>query len=450
MKRTKYAVMTAMLALTVSMPAYAETYRFFNANANVTTEVSAAELEKQGLSAEEYAKQNGLVYVSTGNKINTKNSKVNPSGVTAADTKKSTDKMPGQPSESNSIVIISESAAAKEEESKESKESKESENEEKETAAEKKSSKKKSVANDSDDEDDKPSKKKKIPEAKQETASPENEKKATISHGIYPGLTKTALDAFTVFSTNGINDDCYINVDISSSKKSMPADLIAYTKKNEEDGTIQFINSKKEIVYSVRFPQVESKNNEAVDLSIKTETDGNALKVHFEHPTDAVSVIFRIKTDFLDKDIYVYSGEDASERASIHSDRNGYAAISLSKLEDFVITPNENYKSTKLTSESDTDTGESYENTYSYSGNSNNSYEKYEHTETVEGVAKDATERTSTVKSAADGEKYEMPETYADKTPEETRKLPVIPVVISIAALIAAVVGNVILYKKLW
>lgn len=447
MKRTKYAVMTAMLALTVSMPAYAETYRFFNANANVTTEVSAAELEKQGLSAEEYAKQNGLVYVSTGNKINTKNSKVNPSGVTAADTKKSTDKMPGQPSESNSIVIISESAAAKEEESKESnesKESKESKNEEKETV------KKKSAANRSDDEDDKPSKKKRVPEAKQETASPENEKKATISHGIYPGLTKTALDAFTVFSTNDINDDCYINVDISSSKKSMPADHIAYTKKNEEDGTIQFINSKKEIVYSVRFPQVESKNNEAVDLSIKAETDGNALKVHFEHPTDAVSVIFRIKTDFLDKDLYVYSGEDASERASIHSDRNGYAAISLSKLEDFVISPNENYKSTKLTSESDTDTGESYENTYSYSGDSNNSYEKYEHTETVEGVAKDATERTSTVKSAADGETYEMPETYADKTPEETRKLPVIPVVISIAALIAAVVGNVILYKKLW
>lgn len=447
MKRTKYAVMTAMLALTVSMPAYAETYRFFNANANVTTEVSAAELEKQGLSAEEYAKQNGLVYVSTGNKINTKNSKVNPSGVTAAGTKKSTDKMPGQPSESNSIVIILESAAAKEEESKESKESKEPKNEEKETV------KKKSAANmsdDEDDEDDKSSKKKKIPEAKQETASPENEKKATISHGIYPGLTKTALDAFTVFSTNDINDDCYINVDISSSKKSMPADLIAYTKKNEEDGTIQFINSKKEIVYSVRFPQVESKNNEAVDLSIKAETDGNALKVHFEHPTDAVSVIFRIKTDFLDKDLYVYSGEDASERASIHSDRNGYAAISLSKLEDFVITPNENYKSTKLTSESDTDTGESYESTYSYSGNSNNSYEKYEHTETVEDAAKDETERTSTVKSAADGETYEMPETYADKTQEETRKLPVIPVVISVAALIAAVVGNVILYKKLW
>lgn len=448
MKKTKYAVMTAMLALTVSMPAYAETYRFFNANANVTTEVSAAELEKQGLSAEEYASQNGLVYVSTGNKINTKNSKVNPSGVTAAGTQKSTDKMPGQPSESNSVVIISESAAAKEEETKESKESKESESEEKETA-EKKSSKKKAVANDSDDEDDKPSKKKRIPKAKQETASPENEKKATISHGIYPGLTKTALDAFTVFSTNDVNDDCYINVDISSSKKSMPADLIAYTKKNEEDGTIQFINSKKEIVYSVRFPQVESKNNEAVDLSIKTETDGNALKIHFEHPTDAVSVIFRIKTDYLDKDLYMYSGEDASERASIHSDRNGYAAISLSKLEDFVLTPNENYKSTKLTSESDTDTGESYENTYSYSGNSNNSYEKYEHTETVE-AAEDTAGRTSTVKSAADGETYEMPETYADKTQEETRKLPVIPVVISVAALIAAVVGNVILYKKLW
>lgn len=415
-------VSACVLTTAMALPVYADTiYRFYDGASGEYTEVSKEELNSLEKSAQEYANENGLTYVSDGGKNgkNTGNkSGSGGPGISVAET---------TVQETNAVVVIPKITNPSQENS--------TDTSEKQT--------KDSRENKGTKEDTEKKQSDRIPEAKQETASPENEKKAEISHGIYPGLTDTALDAFTALTMNDIKDDCYINVSDSALDKTMPGNVIAYTKAGEEDGTIQFVNDNKELVYSVRFPQVAPPEGSSIDLSMTQETDGNNIHLHFAHPSDeGFSMILRFQTGMPNQDFYIFD-ETGKELQAAHSDNRGYAAMQVTALKDMTVTTNENYSANPLTKSEDVNTGTSYQNEYSYSGNNKAAKITAETKNDAPGGASD-------MKSAADGKEYKMPETFSAKETVVKKKIPVLPVVLTVTAAAAAAFGIFWYFHKFW
>lgn len=161
-------------------------------------------------------------------------------------------------------------------------------------------------------------------------------KSSDANHGPFNGITEDAVNAFISFTSDGVADSCYIDINETSDNLVMPARAINYTKANTEDGIVNIVDSDGNAVISFRFPQVEA--TEDVNLAYTLENKDGVYTLTFEEDQDlGYNVIVTIPVSDKDMDYYIYD-KDGNEFFTVTSDDKGYASFAIQTLQKYQLS----------------------------------------------------------------------------------------------------------------
>lgn len=171
---------------------------------------------------------------------------------------------------------------------------------------------------------------------KEDTKAAEKKAKAEASHGPYDGITDEAKEAFVGFTSDGVENSCYINVNKDAENLVMPKDTVAYTKANREDGSVNLVDSNGELVVGFTFPQTEIA--EDVDLKCDITVNDGVYDLAFEKESDPGSnVIVKLPLSERNTTYHVYDAEGKS-LIDVTTDDDGYAEFAVMTLNKYQIT----------------------------------------------------------------------------------------------------------------
>lgn len=257
-------------------------------------------------------------------------------------------------------------------------------------------------------------------DTKEDAKAAEKKAKAEASHGPYDGITDEAKEAFVGFTSDGVENSCYINVNKDAENLVMPKDTVAYTKANRENGSVNLVDSNGELVAGFTFPQTEIA--EDVDLKCDITVGDGVYDLAFEKESNPGSnVIVKLPLSERNTIYHVYDAEGKS-LIDVTTDDDGYAEFAVTALNKYQITTGDYVDEAVPISE--TEVEEETEGT--------------EETPVTEELTEEATQET--VEEEAAATETAMPEVAETPAAGQTSLLTYVPIILAvvIAAIAAA------------
>ena len=160
-----------------------------------------------------------------------------------------------------------------------------------------------------------------------ETTMPASTSSETYSHD-YSSITDEAREAFVAFVSGEIGEDCYINIDASSTDN-----IITGKELNEignKDAKISFVDNGA-VKYEWIFNGWKSDDDLAVDLTAQLiKTDEHSYELDFSNSDIGDNKVnFRIQTNLPSTNLYIYTqeGDGLTEETSTITDKDGYLTL---------------------------------------------------------------------------------------------------------------------------
>ncbi len=263
---------------------------------------------------------------------------------------------------------------------------------------------------------------------KEDTKAAEKKAKAEASHGPYDGITDEAKEAFVGFTSDGVENSCYINVNKDAENLVMPKDTVAYTKANREDGSVNLVDSNGELVVGFTFPQTEIA--EDVDLKCDITVGDGVYDLAFEKESNPGSnVIVKLPLSERNTTYHVYDAEGKS-LIDVTTDDDGHAEFAVMALNKYQITTGDYVDEAVPISE--TEVEEETEGT--------------EETPVTEELTEEATQET--VEEEAAATERAMPEVAEAPAAGQTSLLSYVPIILVVVAAAIAAACFFIFKKK--